>query len=794
MKKIHLKVWRDIGRQRWQFLALIVIILLGVTSYGGMIGMIDDVERSLDRTLDELAFQDVVIRLEGTVPAGLAQEVAGLDPVEAATGRLVLDAGLAIGEGNYAHARLVGMPREGQPPVNQLYIREGRYLRPGDELMAVLDHHVADYYGYGPGAVLHPVVRGERLDVEVVGIGVSPEYLMAVESSENPMPSPSGFAVLFMPQEAVAGIYGAPGEINELNLRFDPAAREEVDRAIAQVEGALSGVTVRSVVRRADNPSYSLLMMDLEGGREMMNAVPSIFLTVAALSIYVFLSRMVQAQRAQIGVVKAMGYTRWAVLRHYLLFSALVALVGAVLGFALSYPVGLAFSRAYAAEFGLPFVVVEFHWASALQGIAITLFFCLLAGFFPAWTSAQMRPAQAIRFDPSIALVEGSVPLLERLLRPLVRLRTGTKVALRNVFRNRRRSLTTLLGFVFAFVVLLACWAMFDALGYMLELHFEQVTRWDMRATFNQPQIGGGLPDEVAGWPGVEAVEAVIEFPATLRSGEAEEDLFVMAIDPQTSMRDFPLPRGQEAADLLSPRTILISPQIADKLGVASGDEVTVQTIFGKMDLTVEASNEEVMSAVGFVSLPWLRQMAGGQEIFTGLLLKVDEGGRDDVRRRLYQVPGMGSVGLKEEMMASWEELMGLYYVMMGLFLLFALIIAGAVIFNTMTVNVLERWREIATMRALGQSSGKLAGMITKENMLIGLLSLVPGLGLGYGATYYLFGIFTASADFYLPMYIAPTSYIIVTGLIFATALLSQIPAIRRVNRMDLAEATKVRT
>ncbi|HFD39888.1 MAG TPA: ABC transporter permease, partial [Anaerolineae bacterium] len=148
----------------------------------------------------------------------------------------------------------------------------------------------------------------------------------------------------------------------------------------------------------------------------------------------------------------------------------------------------------------------------------------------------------------------------------------------------------------------------------------------------------------------------------------------------------------------------------------------------------------------------------------------------------------------KEEIAAGWQALMGLYYVMMGMFLIFALIMAGAVIFNTMTVNVLERQREIATMRALGQRRSRLRWMITVENLLIGLLALLPGLALGSAATYYFFQLFAATGDFYMPFYIAPASYLIVSLLIFGTALISQIPAMRRVNRLNLAEATKVMT
>jgi len=199
------------------------------------------------------------------------------------------------------------------------------------------------------------------------------------------------------------------------------------------------------------------------------------------------------------------------------------------------------------------------------------------------------------------------------------------------------------------------------------------------------------------------------------------------------------------------------------------------------------------MSPGVYVSLDWLQEeFAGNQQLLNGLWLQVDEAHQKDVLKMLYRLPGAASVDLKEEIAVGWQSLMGLYYVMMGMFLLFALVIAAAVIFNTMTVSVLERQRELATMRALGQGRGRLQAMITMETLLAGVLALVPGLGLGVAGTYYLFQLFSASADFYLPFYIAPQSFGIVTLLILGTALLSQLPAMRRVNRMDLAEATKV--
>jgi putative ABC transport system permease protein len=795
MKKLYVKVWRDIVRQKWQFATLLLILVLGVVIFGSMVGLVGDVSQSVDRTLEQLAFQDFVLAFEGVVPQEVVDEVAGLENVRAVTGRLVVDTGLQLSPDNLVHARLVGMPTGAQPPVNQLYIRQGRYLQEGDGLVAVLDAHLANHYGYGPGTVLHPLVNGERLDVGVVGVATSAEYLMAVPDMQDLLPSPSGFAVLFMPQGQVQALFGATGNINELNLLLKDSAK--VDETIAQVRTTLADLPIKSVVKRDDNPAYFLLNIDLEGGEQAIEMVPLMILVVAALSIYVTLSRMVQAQRPQVGVIKAMGYSQRAIMVHYLLFSGFLGLVGSVIGLVLSYPVGRMFTQEYAATLGLPFVVTRFHASAALEAVGMTLFFCLLAGLFPAWASAKIAPAQAMRFDPAVAMVKGSVPLLERVLGRFFpgRLKVGTRVALRNVFRNRRRTFATGTGFVFALVLLLACWSMFDALDYLLEIQFQQTARWDLSAAWTSPQ-SPDLLDEVASWEGVKEVEPLIALPVTLQSETSAEDSFLTAIAPDTRLHGFRLPQGKTPAQILGSGRILLSPTLGDKLKVETGDRVTVQTPFGSAQVVADTTNEELMGGSVYVGLKAVQALMGGAlagEPFNGLLLKVDASQQRQVREALYHLPGIASVTLKQDLITGWRSLFALYYTMTVTFLLFALLITAAVIFNTMTVNVLERQREIATMRTLGQSRHRLTAMITLENLIIGALSLAPGLLLGYVSASYIFQGFETEA-FSMPFYVRPITFIIVTALILATTLLSQIPAVRRVNRLDLAEATKVLT
>ena len=116
---------------------------------------------------------------------------------------------------------------------------------------------------------------------------------------------------------------------------------------------------------------------------------------------------------------------------------------------------------------------------------------------------------------------------------------------------------------------------------------------------------------------------------------------------------------------------------------------------------------------------------------------------------------------------------------------------AAAIVFNTVTVNVLERQRELATMRTLGQTRGRLALMMVLENVLVGTGALVPGFLLGTAMAYSVINSFSTDL-LTMTLWIAPGSYAAIGISMLIVVALSVLPAIRRVNRMDLAEVTKV--
>ncbi|MFQ5946521.1 MAG: ABC transporter permease, partial [Anaerolineae bacterium] len=580
---------------------------------------------------------------------------------------------------------------------------------------------------------------------------------------------------------------GMEGTVNDIAIRAEPeASQSEMVRA---VRGRLEPYGIIATTLQEDQPSNAALQLDLEGYRELAFLMPTIILFVAAASVYVMLGRLVHAQRPQIGVLKAVGYSGRTVLLHYLAFALIIAVLGSALGLMLGLPLVRGTTQIYAAELGIPLVQTRFYADLALVAPVLFLVLAIAAGLGPALASARAAPAQAMRLDPAAALVGGSISLPER----VIQLPLWIRLPLRNVFRVRRRSFTTLSGVIFAFVLVLMSWGMFDSMDDFLDQSFRVVRKWDALAIFDGPR-STDLLEEVSGWEGVRDAQPIVVVPATIRVGKQEKDVRLTALDPSQELHALQLPANVQPEDALAPGRVVLTPALAEALEVGRGEALQLSSVLGRAEFELGATSDEPAGTNAYISLEDAQALAGAPEPFlNGLLLAIDTSRAGSIKADLYQIPGVTQVELKADTEGEWRALMGLFYAFMGVVLAFALAMSFALLFNTMTVNVLERQREFATMRAFGTSGRLIALHLTTENLLIWAIALIPGLWLGRTVAVQMAEAFNSEL-FSFRMVISPGSYLLASLGILITMLLAAVPAIRRVNRLNLAEATKILT
>ena len=236
----------------------------------------------------------------------------------------------------------------------------------------------------------------------------------------------------------------------------------------------------------------------------------------------------------------------------------------------------------------------------------------------------------------------------------------------------------------------------------------------------------------------------------------------------------------------------MLSTALADTLGVRRGDAVTVRTANLDLRATVGGLVDEMSGMGAYVSLETMRPiLPEGPAVFNGLYVLADPARLASVKAAILQLPGVASVQLKRDVQSDWQTLMGLFYAFMGVLLIFSIAMAFALLFNAVTVNVLERERELATMRAVGAGLGRIAALILTEIGVLWLVTAPFGLILGTWAAVGLGQAFNSELISF-QIVISPLSYVITTVGILVTMVISSLPALRHISHLDLAEATKL--
>ena len=791
MNILLLKTLRDLRSSLAQSVALIVIVTLGVASFVASVAAFRDLATSYQSTYDRLHFADVTFSVQ-SAPESVADDLRGLDGVEAVTARLVVDTGLELPDADGEsqdpiRARLIGMPTETRPAVDDILVLDGGYLTDGESDATLMESHFAEYYHLGPGDDITPILNGEKVTFQATGVAASPEYLVVSPSKQEIFPSVRSFGVFFVVQSELQRRLGLEGTVNN----FAVLIRPEVDTpsVVSAAQDLLAPYGLMETTLQKDQPSNAALNADLEGFREIAYLMPVVILLVAAVSVYVMLGRQVRAQAPQIGLMKAIGYTNSAVLWHYLLYALVIGVVGAGLGALLGLPLGYLITKSYALELGIPIVTARFYPDLLVEGVLISLVATVLAAVGPARSALRESPAQAMRLDPAIAQVKGRISVFERIL-PLP---LWMRLPLRNVLRVPRRSLTTAMGVVFAYILFLMVWAMTDSINYFFQNNYTEVERWDVSAVFDTPQSQAVL-DEISDWDGVEKVESLAQLPATLKTDDHSEDVLLIALETDQTLHGFQFAEGVTAKEALADGHLILTTGLLKRIGLSEGDSVTLDTQLGKQTFTIGPPSDELMNAIVFVSQAELQKRIGSPvPLFNAYYLTVDDAHVGQIKLDLYHLPGAVSVQRKADIVEDLQGFMVLFYAFTGVMLVFALLMAFALLFNAMTVGVLERKREFATMRSLGTGRRWIALLLSGESGILWVLTLVPGLVLGYLMALLMGSMFNTDL-FTFTIVIAPVTYVAAALGILATMLLAALPAVRRVNRLNLAEATKVLT
>jgi len=794
--------WRDL-RRRWpQVFAIALVIALGTGTYAALLSTSAWRTQSNDASFAQLHIHDLRVSLgEGTtMPEGtLARLARGIPHAADLTGvreRLVVPTQVAGPRGLLVPGEVVGSAVGPATAVDTVSRSAGRALTSADDgqPVAVLERQFATKNDLPADGVLR--LSGNTA-VRYVGQGQSPEYfLVSGRQGALPFLSQKSFAVLFTTLHTAQALAGSPGQVNDLVVTTRPgtasAVGADLRRAVAAASPALTG----DVTTRGDVDAYRVLYDDIKGDEQLWRVVALLIFAGAAFAAFNLTSRIVEAQRREIGVGMALGVPARKLAIRPLLFGAEVALIGVVIGVGVGVLIGIPLRNMFTGMLPLPVWLTPFQWGTFAQAAALGLVLPLLAVAWPVWRAVRVQPVDAIRVGHLAGRSSGLARLARRIPLPG---RSYRQVPVRNVLRTPRRTLLTTLGIAAAIATLVTMLGFLDSFNATLNNSENDLLRSaPNRVTVSlrtlQPANSPAVT-AVRDLPQVAGVTPGLLLGATARHDGRSVELVTEVLGPDA-------PWQPDIVDGSASGGLILARKAAADLDVSVGDTIALEhpqaTPSGLRTVTsqvpVAGLHPNPMRVFAYLDASTARMF--GLAGITNLLTVTPASGISgtEVQRALLGVPQVASTQAASTMTAgmrdSLQEFLGILTIAAVITLLLALLIA----FNTSSIGMDERSREHATMLAFGLPTRSVLGMAVTESAVIGVLAT----GLGVLGGYWLLAWLTATTvadvlpEIGVVVSLAGSTLAIALGLGVLTVALAPLLTARKLRRLDIPSTLRV--
>ena len=799
-------------RRRWlQVAVTALVIAIGTGVWAGLGSTGSWRIHSYTASFESLSMHDlrVVLQPGSFAPAGsLAGALGSMEHpgwVRLAEERLLVSTQVDASTGGrtiLVRGRLVGVDvTGGGPDVDALQATAGRALAPGDDgtALALLDDHFADHHELPASG--HLTLAGGRA-VAYVGTALTPEYFVVNDDATvMSWMAESAFAVVFMPLASAQTVSGHEGSVNDLVLRLrdgvDPqAARDEVEHAFTE---ALPDIAV-IVKTMAEDPAHEMLFGDAESDQGTFDALAALVLAAAVFAAFNLTSRIVEAQRREIGIGMALGVRRWGLAIRPLVIGAEIAVLGVVFGIGIGGLVGRAMSAVINDMLPMPVWETPFQAGRFAGAAALGFLLPLLATAWPVWRAVRVAPVDAIRTGHLAARGGGLAPLLKRLPLP-----GGTfgQMPFRNVLRAPRRTVVTALGVGAAIAAMIGLVGLLDSLSATLD-RGERETVQD-RPERTAVELDGFVPLDAEVLAAVQAAEPVaraepvLRFPGMLAVPGTEIAAMVEVLDLGSPIWH---PSSIERAPPGNLPSIVVAEKAAEDLGLAAGDTVVLRHPrptgpdafeVASTRLRIVGVHPGPLRPLAYVEMSDAGEL-GLAGIANGLqVVPAADASVGDVQRALFKVPGVASVQSVDTMVVVLRDLIDQFTGIIQAVEVFVALLALLVAFNTASINVDERAREHATMFAFGLRLRTLVRMTGVEGLVVGFAGAVLGVGLGILALGGLLRVAVAdSPEVGVVASLAPGTILLAVGIGVVAAVTAAILSARRLQRMDVPSTLRV--
>ena len=645
--------------------------------------------------------------------------------------------------------------------ISKFYPVEGSDFNLSDGDGVWLDIRFAEAKNLSVGDNISFEYNGIKIEKEIKGLGYSPEHLYQTsDSSMIPDYSKMGFAYLSykaFPADSV------PYNVLLVKYLGNSSGYEKMlDYGLER--------NYSTFMPRAQHPSFAEFQAETEQHQMMTDVIPLIFIIISMLTLLTTMTRIINAQRTQIGVLKALGFKNRTIMFHYISYGFWMVLAGTVLGFILG-PLTLPqiMFEEMSELYSIPYWLTGFDISFIIVSVAMVLLAALIS-YIACRNIVNESPSSAIK--PKVPKISTS-GLLER-MSIWKKLSFNTRWNYRDAKRNKFRALMSIVGVLSCTLIIVASFGCMDGFDEMKEWSYEDINHYSSKLVLEENATDAqidNITDKVNG-------EKLMESSIEIKTDDVKKSGVLTVLDDN----ELYTPTDDDKNPIeITGGEVSISKKMAELLNVKVGDSVKWHVMGSDkwVNTTIDNIHSDPTSQGIIITKEKLDDLGLN---YTATSVISSENVTDNFT-------GVKTVFSMDSLTDSWDDMMESSMSVIYILALFASILSVIVLYNLGLLSFTEIKSELATLKVLGFSSSKLRKLLLTQNLWFTTIGFVIGVPLGRETLQYLWG--TMGDSFYLKANLSIKTLIITFLITYVVSILVNLMFSGKIKKLDMVESLK---
>lgn len=761
MRKLNKKRLRDIRHNKMQFFNIFIMVFLGVFVFAGIHAYMDGMKTSADNYYEKNNFQDIWLSGENFDNEEL-EKVKSMENVKDAERVLTINTELENKDSVILETNFIESNN-----ISKMYVVEGENFSK-DKKGVWFDSYLAKNLNLNVGDEITFTYQNMKMTEKILGLVNTPDHVYFVKDDTEIFPTHKNYGFIYL------SINELPNEMPQIfnQIIVDVDNTEKIEDTKIDMENNIKSAI--AVTDRNSSVSYKGYNSEIEEGTTYSSVFTFLFLFIAVLSVTTTMNRFVKKQRIQIGTLKALGFKNNNIIKHYVGYGFYISLVASLTGILVgNFALGKFFLNMEMSYFEIP----------VYNTTLIPIVYILALGVVILITIVTYLSCRSILKESAVEALRLEVPKVKNTKFDLTtkgifkKASISTRWNLRDIARNKGRSLMAVVGITGCTMLMLCAFGMMDTMKAYLSWEFDKISNFEYKLSLSDSYTDEEL-NNITEKYGKDTSET---FGIEIKNNDKKETNTLTVNDAPDKLK---YTDHNKEYMYLKDDGIYITEKLSEKYNLNVGDEITWH-IFGE-------DNWYTCKIVGINRDPQNQQLNMTRKYYEslGLTYRANALYTNENLSNVKNIDGVDTIQSIANLKQGMESMLETIETMVVLLIVVSAILGFVIIYNLGILSFTEKQYQFATLKVLGFKDKQIKNIFVKQNLWLTTMGIILGLPLGFLMLDYIFkSALGEGYDFNAQIKIL--SYICATVGSFVVSIIVNKVLSRKVNKIDMVTSLK---